>query len=130
MTPSLSYFLYVMAGCALGGATRFAIMLLTRPYCDAFPYATLTANLIGCFVIGIAFIVLVHMRIDLAIPLQLFLMVGFCGGLSTLSAFTVETLRLLEMGNFMPALINTAINIAGGLFASFLGMRLARLFVQ
>ena len=129
MTPTLPHFLCVMAGCALGGATRFAIMLLTRPYCDAFPYATLTANLIGCFVIGIAFIVLVHMRIDLAIPLQLFLMVGFCGGLSTLSAFTVETLRLLEMGNFMPALINTAINIAGGLFASFLGMRLARLFV-
>ena len=129
MTPSLSYFACVMAGCALGGATRFAIMLLTRPYCDAFPYATLTANLIGCFVIGIAFIVLVHMRIDLAIPLQLFLMVGFCGGLSTLSAFTVETLRLLEMGNFMPALINTAINIAGGLFASFLGMKLAKLFI-
>ena len=129
MTPTLSHFLCVMAGCALGGATRFAIMLLTRPYCDAFPYATLTANLIGCFVIGIAFIVLVHMRIDLAIPLQLFLMVGFCGGLSTLSAFTVETLRLLELGNFMPALTNTIVNIAGGLFATYLGMKLAKLFI-
>lgn len=126
MAPSISYFFYVMAGCALGGATRFAIMLLTRPYCDMFPYATLTANLIGCFIIGIAFIVLSDLRQDLAIPLRLFLMVGFCGGLSTLSAFTVETLRLLEMGNFFPALINTAINIAGGLFASYLGMKLAR----
>ena len=126
MTPSLSYFACVMAGCALGGATRFAIMLLTRPYCDAFPYATLIANLIGCFIIGIAFIILSNLRQDLAILLQLFLMVGFCGGLSTLSAFTVETLRLLEMGTFIPALINTTINIAGGLLASYLGMKLAR----
>ena len=129
MTPTLSYFGCVMAGCALGGASRFAIMLLTRPYCDIFPYATLTANLIGCFGIGVVFIILTHLRQDLAIPLQLFLMVGFCGGLSTLSAFTVETLRFLEAGNFMPALINTVINIAGGLFATYLGMKLAKIFL-
>jgi CrcB protein len=130
MTPSLSYFLYVMAGCALGGATRFGIMLLTRPYCDMFPYATLTANIIGCFGIGVAFIVLAGLRPDIATPLRLFLMVGFCGGLSTLSAFTVETLRFLELGNFMPALINTIVNIAGGLFATYLGMKLARIIIQ
>ena len=126
MTPSLSYFLYVMAGCALGGATRFTIMLLTRPYCDMFPYATLTANIIGCFAIGVAFIFLSGMRPDLAVPLRLFLMVGFCGGLSTLSAYTVETLHFLEMGNFMPALTNTVVNIAGGIFATYVGMKLAR----
>lgn len=118
-----------MAGCALGGASRYAIILLTRPYCDAFPYATLIANLIGCFAIGVAFIVLSDLREDIAIPLRLFLMVGFCGGLSTLSAFTVETLRLLEIGSFIPAFINTIINIAGGLFASYLGMKLAKCFL-
>ncbi len=130
MTPSISYFLYVMAGCALGGAARFAIMLLTRPYCDMFPYATLIANLIGCFIIGIAFILLSDLRQDLAIPLRLFLLAGFCGGLSTLSAFTVETLRFLELGNFMPALINTTVNIAGGLLATYFGMKLARIILQ
>lgn len=122
-------FSIVMAGCALGGASRYAIILLTRPYCDAFPYATLIANLIGCFAIGVAFIVLSDLREDIAIPLRLFLMVGFCGGLSTLSAFTVETLRLLEIGSFIPAFINTIINIAGGLFASYLGMKLAKCFL-
>ena len=129
MTASISYFFYVMAGCALGGATRFAIMLLTRPYCEMFPYATLTANIIGCFGIGVAFILLSGLRPDLAVPLRLFLMVGFCGGLSTLSAFTVETLRFLELGNFFPALINTTVNIAGGILATYLGMKLARCFL-
>lgn len=118
-----------MTGCALGGASRYGLMLALRPYSDLFPYSTLAANLLGCFAIGLISTLLITVRQDLADPLRLFLTVGFLGGLSTLSAFSVETIDLLEAGHLLPACTNILGNIVGGIAAAYIGIRLARYFL-
>lgn len=122
----MTSFLLVMAGCALGGASRYGLMLALRSFGDLFPYATLTANLLGCFAIGIISALLVDVREELAAPLRLFFMVGFLGGLSTLSAFSVETIDLLEAGHVLTACTNILTNIVGGVAVAYLGIRLVR----
>lgn len=122
----MTSFLLVMTGCALGGASRYALMLILRTYNDLFPYATLAANLLGCFAIGLISTLLIAVRQDLADPLRLFLTVGFLGGLSTLSAFSVETIDLLEAGHLFTACTNILTNIVGGMAIAYLGIRIAR----
>lgn len=121
--------LLVMTGCALGGAARYGLMLVLRSFGDLFPYATLTANLLGCFAIGVISALLVDVREDLAEALRLFFMVGFLGGLSTLSAFSVETIDLLETGHVLTACTNILTNILGGIAVAYLGIRLVRYFL-
>lgn len=125
----MTSFLLVMTGCALGGASRYGLMLALRPYGDLFPYATLAANLLGCFAIGLITTILIDVRSDLADPLRLFLTVGFLGGLSTLSAFSVETIDLLEAGHLLTACTNVLTNIVGGMAVAYLGIRIARYFL-
>lgn len=125
----MTSFLLVMTGCALGGASRYGLMLVLRSFGDLFPYATLTANLLGCFAIGVISALLVDVRDDLAEALRLFFMVGFLGGLSTLSAFSVETIDLLEAGHVLTACTNILTNILGGIAVAYLGIRLVRYFL-
>lgn len=125
----MTSYLLVMTGCALGGAARYGLMLVLRSFGDLFPYATLTANLLGCFAIGVISALLVDVREDLAEALRLFFMVGFLGGLSTLSAFSVETIDLLEAGNVLTACTNILTNILGGIAVAYLGIRLVRYFL-
>jgi CrcB protein len=72
-----------------------------------FPYGTLIVNLAGCFVIG-----LVQQLATEALlvpePLRLFLAVGVMGGLTTYSAFSYETVRLMQVGAWHLALVNVA----------------------
>jgi CrcB protein len=57
---------------------------------------------------------------------QLFLIVGVCGGFTTFSAFSAETYRLVEQGAVAPAALNVALQVAGSLVAVFAGFWLSR----
>lgn len=84
----------VGGGGALGAITRYALSLLLAPYSLV---ATMAANIIGSFLIGIA-ITSTNGRI------LLFLSVGFCGGFTTFSTFSQQTLGLINQGNYLTAL--------------------------
>jgi CrcB protein len=97
--------LAVAAGGALGSLARFwlaaAMTLLTGP---RFPWGTLLINVLGSGVIGLIAAVTLHpARVAMHPDLRVFLMVGICGGFTTFSAFSLQTLELLQAGDMGPA---------------------------
>ena len=102
---SLTTWVAVALGGALGSLARFwltaAMATLTGP---RFPWGTLLINVLGSFVIGlVAAITLTPARIAMHPDLRVFLMVGVCGGFTTFSAFSLQTLELLQSGDTWPA---------------------------
>jgi fluoride exporter len=91
----------VALGGALGSMARFwltaAMTALTGP---RFPWGTLLINVLGSFVIGlVAAITLTPGRIAMHPDLRIFLMTGVCGGFTTFSAFSLQTLELMQAGD-------------------------------
>jgi fluoride exporter len=86
-----------------------------------FPVATLTANFLSCLVFG-AVVMLGVSRMNLNYSLKLLLITGFCGGFSTYSAFTFETVELFKSGQQGLALSNIILNFALSVSGLYLGM--------
>lgn len=98
--------LAVAAGGALGSVARFwlaaAMTALTGP---RFPWGTLLINILGSFIIGlVAALTLAPARLPMPPDMRVFLMVGVCGGFTTFSAFSLQTLELLQSGEILSAL--------------------------
>lgn len=116
--------LLVFLGGGLGSATRYGVSLLTPPQPNYFPLATLLVNLAGCFAAGIVLARLVP-TYAATHPARLLIAVGFLGGLTTFSAFSLETLTLLRDARTNLALTNIAANVLGSLTAAWLGYMIA-----
>jgi CrcB protein len=97
--------LWVAAGGAIGSVARYwlaaAVAALTGP---AFPWGTLLINIVGSFVIG-WFGVLTSAAGPLDVPaeVRVFVLIGLCGGFTTFSSFSLQTLELLQAGEFVRA---------------------------
>lgn len=118
-------FAYVGLGGAVGACSRYSLSLLLTTQHFSVPYATLMANVVGALLAGF----LTTLFIGKALTggsLHLLLVVGFLGGFTTFSAFSVETLRLAEAGNFLLAAGNVSLNLFGSLAAVTAGAYLAR----
>jgi len=90
-----------------------------------FPYATLTVNLVGSFLI--AFVLeLALLRKDVPANLQLALTTGFMGGFTTYSSFNAETTRLVLDGHSMRGIANVGLTLLGAFTAGLAGLWLAR----
>ena len=117
--------LWVAGGGALGSALRYGLALgVQRRLGAGWPFGTLAVNLLGSFLIGWAFHLLVSREI-LAEGPRLFIVAGLLGGFTTFSAFSLETLRLLQEGAWPLAALYVAISTAGGLLAAWAGFQLA-----
>ncbi|MCR4663925.1 MAG: fluoride efflux transporter CrcB [Paludibacteraceae bacterium] len=91
--------LYVGAGSFVGGVLRYVIALMMR--CNGgFPWATFMVNLFGCFIIGLLWGLFSRMP-NVSQNLVLFLSVGLCGGFTTFSSFSKESLMLMQSGNYL-----------------------------
>ncbi len=106
-----------MAGCLL----RWVLALLFNRYFPSIPPGTLAANLIGCYVIGLA---IAFFALNPAIPIEwrLFVTTGFCGGLTTFSTFSAEVVALLQGGRFAWACGAIAVHLLGSLFMTVAGI--------
>lgn len=110
----------VMIGAAVGASCRYLLDRSIQARHDmAFPLGTLTINVSGSFVLGV---VLTATSAGAA-PAQLaaLLGAGFCGGFTTYSTFGYETLRLVEQGSSVNALLNIGASVVAGLLAATLG---------
>lgn len=115
----LSYFA-VAIGSAIGGTLRFWMSNLVHEYLSpVFPYGTLSVNIIGSFLIGLIMFGL-NDRGLISQEMRLFLTVGVCGGFTTFSTFSLETVNLLKNSEFTIAFINIAASIFLCLAGTFL----------
>jgi CrcB protein len=97
----LKAFTLVGIGGAIGSMGRYLVaqFVQSRFYSSGFPYGTLIVNLTGCFLIGLIFGFI--SKTDVLSEWKLFLVTGICGGYTTFSAFSYESISLLRNGNLM-----------------------------
>lgn len=115
--------LAVAGGGALGSVARFATSLAVSAWVGTgFPWGTFTANLLGCFVMGLLAAILAG-RSD-NVQLRAFLLTGFLGGYTTFSSFANETLELARHGHAWLAVANVICTVVATLVAVWLGYRL------
>jgi CrcB protein len=118
--------LYVVFGGAIGTFARFAISKLALPVSHWLPWNTMIVNVTGCAIIGfLGTLTLSNGRYPLSEDMRLFLMVGVCGGYTTFSAFSLQTLDLLRAGATWRAGINIALSVVLCICAVWLGHVLA-----
>ena len=107
----LSY-LYVFIGGGLGAISRFGIGNMVNKFAStSFPIGTLAANVLSCIVMGLLLYFSVGSK-WINDDLKLFLIVGFCGGFSTFSTFSIETLELFRSGQSMMAILNVLLSVS------------------
>lgn len=115
----------VMAGGGVGAGTRYWLSgLIAARWGNAFPFATLTINIIGCFAMGLLAAWLV--REGGNEPLRLALGVGLLGGFTTFSAFGLDWWQLVERGAIGAALVYAAASLIATLLAFGCGLFLGR----
>jgi len=122
----LSYVL-VMLGGALGTGARFWMSgLIAERAGESFPLGTLVVNISGSFVIGFfAAFTGPEGRVLVSPRFRQFFMIGLCGGYTTFSSFSLQTLDFARDGDWLKALLNTMLSFGCCLAAVWLGRVLA-----
>lgn len=123
---SLTSVLIVMLGGALGTLARYAISVLALPISSRLPWGTIIINITGSFLIGLfGTLTLAHGRYPVSENVRLFVMIGLCGGYTTFSSFSLQTLDLLRSGATMRALANVLLSVVLCVLAVALGHAIA-----
>ena len=114
--------LLLALGGALGTLARFAVSVAAAPFSQSMPWGTILINIVGSFVIGgFGTLTLAQGRYPVSEEARLFVMVGLCGGFTTFSAFSLQTLDLLRNGATLRALVNIVFSVAACIAAVALG---------
>lgn len=119
----MTAYLWVAFGSALGGMARYGFGLLAvRFWGETFPWGTIVINVLGSFVIGFfGALTMANAVLPVSPNLRTFVMVGICGGFTTFSSFSLQTLSLARDGNWFGATGNVAISVVLCLLAVTLG---------
>ncbi|HLN52628.1 MAG TPA: fluoride efflux transporter CrcB [Lentimicrobium sp.] len=124
----LKILLFIGAGSFLGGVSRFlTTRYIQNAVLSGFPYGTLVVNILGCFIIGFLFGLADKGSLNNT-EWKLFLTVGFCGGFTTFSAFSLENMMLLRDGAWFHFMVYTLLSIVLGLLATVGGYSVTKLY--
>ena len=119
--------LFIGIGGFIGSIARYLIgNPLNISTASSLPIGTLLVNIIGSFIIGL--IIGLDHRFLLPSPWKLFLTTGVCGGFTTFSAFSIETVGLLQEQKIGVALLYSGSSLIAGLLACWIGLIIARAF--
>jgi CrcB protein len=118
--------LLIALGGAAGSVLRYLLGGRAQHFAPhGFPLGTLFVNVAGCFLVGM--LVRQFMNIQTHNHLRALLVVGFCGGFTTFSTFSMETVGLIEGGEYSRAMGYIALSLTLCLTATFAGMTVMRL---
>lgn len=105
----MNILIYIFIGGGLGSLSRFGISKLLMNNSNL-PIATLSANVLSCIVMGLGLSFYKEQLSENEV-LKSFLLIGFCGGFSTFSTFSLETFTLLKQGDLMWAIANIVVSV-------------------
>lgn len=113
--------LAICLGAALGALLRWQLGLKLNEYFPTLPPGTFVANLVGGYIIGLAVAYFANAS-EIAPEWRLFIITGFCGGLTTFSTFSAEVVTLLQAGRIGWAATTIAVHVTGSLVATIAGL--------
>lgn len=116
-------YFWIAVGSALGGMGRYALSGFSNLVLgETFPWGTLIVNVTGCFVIGLfATVTGPDGRLIINPNFRQFFMIGICGGYTTFSSFSLQTLNLAHEGDIALASANIALSVILCLLAVWFG---------
>lgn len=110
---SFSTYLLLALGGALGTLARYGVVSAAGALSKTLPWGTIAVNIAGSFLIGFfGTLTLAHGRYPVSENVRLFVMVGFCGGFTTFSSFSLQTLDLLRNGAIGRGIVNIFLSVA------------------
>lgn len=112
--------LYIFLGGGLGSVLRYLFSILIQNTKHGFPFATFLVNVLGSFLIGILLAYFQKNNIENN-PLTSFLVIGFCGGFTTFSTFSKESILLFQQQQYSMFLIYVFASILICFLATFIG---------
>lgn len=116
----------IFLGSGLGGALRYFFGRWINTFLSSpFPLSTLLINVLACFLLGLAVGFADYKQIITA-PTRLFWIVGFCGGFSTFSAFSFESLTLIQQGAAWTNIMYIALSLILCISATYIGVLLVK----
>lgn len=124
--------LWMGAGGFLGTIARYLVSSAVAGVVgETFPWGTVIVNVTGCFVIGVlAFATGPDGRVVVAPDIRQFLLIGVCGGYTTFSSFSLQTLTLLRAGDYVGAAGNIVVSVVACMLAVWAGAAIAQAFNQ
>jgi fluoride exporter len=119
-------YIAIAVGGTFGCWARYAMTNLVQAiYGRDFPYATLSINLLGSFLMGFLFIETLE-RLTMSPAMRVGVLTGVLGGYTTFSTFEMETLLLVEQGEPMRAVLYIVLSVGLGFLCAFGGAYIAR----
>ncbi|MGH1461107.1 MAG: fluoride efflux transporter CrcB [Neptuniibacter sp.] len=123
----MHHLIAIAIGGAFGALGRYWMSGLLNNAEHRIPYGTLTCNVLGSFLMGICFVLILE-KSRLSPELRPLLMVGFMGAFTTFSTFSLETIAMLQEGHVMSAAIYISLSVLLCLIALYGGLWFTRLF--
>lgn len=119
-------YLAIFIGGGVGSVLRYAVQALMRGHMPdmAFPWATLSVNVAGSFLIGLFYSL--SARFDLPAEIRLLLTAGLCGGFTTFSTFSYDNIELLRRGQWLACLVYVVTSVLLGAAACMFGASLRK----
>lgn len=123
----MATYFWIAIGSAIGGVARYWCSgVAARLIGETFPFGTLIVNIAGSLIIGfVATLTGPDGRVFASTTARQFIMIGFCGGYTTFSSFSIQTLNLLNDGQWFYAAANIILSVALCLLAVWIGHALA-----
>jgi CrcB protein len=125
----MKLYLIVAFGSGIGGMLRYYLSDLLQKYsASLFPYGTLTVNVVGSFLLGLILFYFDSLKL-ISSEIRLFLTIGLCGGLTTFSTFSYETVKLIQDSQYLIAGTNILLNVFVTILAVLLAAFISKLLI-